>query len=89
MALADQHVPAGLAGTTALPKSGDLPRHESGLQRRREPFRLGEAEPELGQAGLLITHDAGDLGLADHAGLEFRDQPHPPHQVRHPPTLIP
>jgi hypothetical protein len=87
--LADQHAPAGLTRATALTKSGDLCRHELSLQRRREPFRLVQPQPEFGQAGLRVTLDAGELGLGDYAGLELRDQPHPPHQLRHQPTLIP
>jgi hypothetical protein len=89
MALAGQRSPAGLARPTALARGGDLCRHEPGLQRRREPFRLVQLQPELGQAGLRVALDAGELGLGDHAGLEFRDQLHSPHQLRHRLPLIP
>ena len=89
MAFADQHLPAGLARATALTESGDLRRHELGLQRRREPLRLVQPQPELGHSGLRVTLNLGELGLRDHARREFRDQLHPPHQLRHQPTLIP
>ena len=89
MALAGQHAPTGLARATACAQSSDLRRHELGLQRRRELLRLGEREPELGQAGPLVTLNVGELGLSDRAGLKLRDQLHPPHQLRHQPTPIP
>jgi hypothetical protein len=89
VAFAGQPAPARLARATALARHGHLRRHELGLQRRREPLRLGEPQPELGQAGLPVAPDAGDLGLGRHAGSPLRDQLHPPHQLRHQLTPLP
>src|SRR4051812_15776627 len=89
VAFAGQPAPARLAPATALARHGHLRRHDLSLQRRREPLRLGEPQPELGQAGLLVALDAGDLGLGRHARSPLRDQLHPPHQLRHQLTPLP
>ena len=60
---------------------GDLCRHELSLQRRREPLRLVQPQPEIGHTGLHVALNAGELGLGDHAWLKFRDQLHLPHQL--------
>jgi hypothetical protein len=87
VSLARQPAPARRARARALAQSGHLCRHDLGPQRRREPLRRGETEPELGQGGLLVTLDAGELGLGGHARVPLRHQLHPPHQLRHRPAL--
>ncbi len=87
VALAGRHLPAGRAPPAALAHGRHLCRHDLGLERRREPLRLVEPEPEVGQAGLLVALDPCDLGLGRHAGLRLRDQLDPPHQLRHQPPL--
>jgi hypothetical protein len=87
MALAGQHAPAGLARATMCAQGSDLRRHELRLQCCRELLGFVQPQPELGQADLLVTFDAGELGLGGHARLKFRDHHHPPHQLRHQPTL--
>ncbi len=89
MALAGQPSPAGRAPATTLARHGHLRRHDLGLQRRREPLRLLQPEPELGETGLLFAFDPGDLGLGRHARPQLRDQLHPPHQLRHRPPPPP
>jgi hypothetical protein len=42
-------------------------------------FRLSEAEPEVGQTGLLIAFEACDLDLRRLSGLQLRHQLDPPH----------
>jgi hypothetical protein len=73
--------PARFAGSRTYAQGRHLRRHDLGLQRRREPLGLGERETELGQADLLVTFKAGELGLGDHARPDFRHQLHPPHQL--------
>ena len=62
-------------------------------QRRRDHptilHALIEPQPEVGQACLLTTLEARDLGLGRHAGLQLRHQLHTPYQLRHQPTLFP
>ena len=89
MALAGQPSSTGHAPATTLARHGHLCRHDLSLERRCELLRLIEPKPELGQAGLLIALDASNLGLRHHAGLQLRNQLHPPHQFRHQPTLFP
>jgi hypothetical protein len=77
--------------TAALPLAydGQLPRNHLGLERRRELLGFVEPQPEVGQARLLATLNARDLGLGRHAGLQLRHQLHTPYQLRHQPTLFP
>jgi len=89
MALAGQHATARDARATALTHHSHLGRHDLSLQRCRELLRLGEPKPKLGQAGLLVALDAGDLGFRHHPRPKLRNQLHPPHQLRHQPTLVP
>jgi len=89
MALAGQHAPARDAPAAALTQHGHLGRHDLSLECCRELLRLGEPEPKLGQAGLLIALDAGHLRLCCHPRPQLRNQLHPPHQLRHQPTLFP
>jgi len=89
MALAGQHAPARNARATALTHHSHLGRHDLSLQCCRELFRLGEPEPKLGQAGLLIALDAGKLGCCRHPRPQLRNQLHPPYQLRHQPILFP
>ena len=79
--------PARRARARALAQGGHLRRHDLGLQRRRQPLRLGEPQPELGHADALVAPDAGELRLGAHAGSQLSYQFHPPHQLRH--RLIP
>jgi hypothetical protein len=76
------------AGATTPAQDRHLCRHHLSLQRGRELLGLFEPQPKLGQIGLLITFDPGDLRLRRHAGLQFCNQLHPPHQLRHQPTLV-
>ncbi|MGI4795528.1 MAG: hypothetical protein ACRYG8_15925 [Janthinobacterium lividum] len=89
MAFAGQHAPARDARATALTQHGHLGRHDLSLQRRRELLRLVQPKPKLGQAGLLVALDAGNLGFRRHPRPQLRNQLHPPHQLRHQPTLVP
>ena len=84
-----QHASANLARAATLPHHGHLRRDHLGLKRRCELLRLREPEPELGQAGMLIALEAGDLHLRRQAGFQFRHQLHPPHQLWHRLTLVP
>ncbi len=89
MALAGQHAPARDARATALAQHGHLGRHDLSLECCRELLRLGEPEPKLGQAGLIVALKAGNLGFRRHPRPQLRNQLHPPHQLRHQPTLFP
>ncbi len=89
MALAGQHAPARDARATALTHHSHLRRHDLSLECCRELLCLGEPEPKLGQAGLLVALDAGNLGFRRHPRPQLRNQLHPPHQLRHQPTLVP
>jgi hypothetical protein len=51
------------------------------LQRICCALTMRQPQPELGQAGLRVTLDAGELGFGRHTRLELRDQLHPPHQL--------
>jgi hypothetical protein len=83
--------PADTGGAPATPLAhhGHLGRNYLGLERRRELLCLIEPEPEVGQASLLATLNASNLGLGRHAGPQLCNQLHPPHQFRHQPTLFP
>ena len=72
-----------------LPSGRDLCRDDFRLDRGRELFRHGETKPEIGQTGLLIAFEAGDLDLPGLPGLQLRHQLDPPHQFRHLLTLVP
>jgi len=89
MALAGQQGPARDAQATALAQHSHLGRHDPSLQCCRELFRLVEPQPKLSQAGLLIALDAGNFGFRHHPRPQLRNQLHPPHQLRHQPTLFP
>ena len=89
MALAGQHASANLARAATLPHHGHLRRDHLGLKYGCELLDLREPEPEVGQAGLLIALEAGDLHLRRQAGFQFRHQLHPPHQLWHRLTLVP
>jgi len=86
--LAGQHAAAGHARAATLAQDRHLCRHDLSLQRGRELLGLFKPQPKLGQVGLLITLDLGGLCLRRHAGLQFCNQLHPPHQLRHQPTLV-
>jgi len=68
VALAGQRSVASRASAAPLARGGHLRRHDLRLQRRGEPLRLLQPEPELGEAGLLFAFDPGDLGLGRHVG---------------------
>ncbi len=89
MALAGQHAPARDARATALTHHSHLGRHNLSPQCCRELLRLGEPKPKLGQAGLLIALNLGNFGFRHHPRPQLRNQLHPPHQLRHQPTLFP
>ncbi len=89
MTLAGQHAPARDAQATAFTHDIYLGRHDLSLECCRELLRLGELKPKLGQAGLLLALDAGHLGFRHHPRPQLRNQLHPPHQLRHQPTLVP
>jgi len=89
LALAGQHAPARDAQATALTHRGHLGRHDLSLQCCRKLLRLGKPKPKLGQAGLLIALDAGNLAFHRHPRPQLRNQLHSPHQLRHQPTLVP
>jgi len=87
--LGGQPAPARLARARALAYGGYLRRDHLGLQRRREPLRLVQPQPEIGQADVLVALDAGKLRFGDNARMPLRNQLHPPLQLRHPPALAP
>jgi hypothetical protein len=89
VALARQLAPARLAHTRALAQGGHLHRYHLGLQRRRQPLRLLQPQPELGHADLRLALDAREFRLGDDAGMLLRHQHHPPLQLRQRPTLVP
>src|SRR5271166_815649 len=89
MTLAGQNTSASLARVATFAHNGHLRRDHLGLKRRCELLRLREPEPEVGQAGLLIALEAGDLHLRRQARLQFRNQLHSPNQLRHQLTLVP
>src|SRR5215207_2045411 len=89
MALAGQRTPTSDAPTTSLAHDGQLRRNHLGLERRCELLGFVEPQPEVGQARLLATLDARDLGLGRHAGLQLCYQLHTPYQLRHQLTLFP
>lgn len=72
----------------ALTRRGDLNRHDLGLKRRCQLLRLGQPKSKISQASLLIALDAGHLSLRHDPRPKLRHQLHPPHQLRHPPTLV-
>ena len=88
VALAGQPASARLARATALTHLRYLRRNHRGLQRRRQPLRLVQPQPELDQADVRPALDARDLCLRHHPGPHFRHQLHVPYQLRHPHTLI-
>src|SRR4051812_26243285 len=55
MALAGQPSSTGPAPAMTLARHGHLRRHDLSLERRCELLRLGEPQPEVGQARLLAT----------------------------------
>src|SRR3954467_15117180 len=83
MALAGTRTSTRRASATPLAHDGQLPRNHLGLERRCELLRFVEPQPEVGQARLLATLNARDLGLGRHAGLQLRHQLHTPYQLRH------
>jgi len=89
MALAGQHAPTRNALATALTHHSHLRRHDLSLECCRELLRLSKPKRKLGQAGLLIALDLGNLGFRHHPRPKLRNQLHPPHQLRHQPTLVP
>ena len=64
MALAGQRTSTRRAPATPLAYDGQLRRNHLGLERRRELLGLVEPQPEVGQARLLATLNARDLGIA-------------------------
>jgi hypothetical protein len=86
--LAGQHAAAGHTRATTLVQHRHLCRHDLSLQRGGEPLGLFEPQPKLSKARLVVALDPGHLGLRRHARLQFRNQLHPPHQLRHRPTLV-
>ena len=88
MALAGQHAPACYTRAAALTHPSHLSRHDLSPQCRRELLRLGQLKPKLGQTGLVVALNTGDFGFR-HPRPQLRNQLHPPHQLRHQPTLFP
>ena len=89
MSLAGQPTPASRAGAAMLTGDRHLCRDDLRLDRGGQLLRLCETEPEVGQARLLIAFEACDLHLRRLAGPKLRHQLDPPHQFRHPLTLVP
>ena len=90
VALGGEPVPAPFASSRMGTQGRHLRRHDRSLQQLRDPLGLVQMQPELSQADLLITLDAGELGLLDdHASLTLGYQLHPPPQLRHWLTLVP
>jgi len=87
--LGGQPASTRLACARALAQGGHLRRHHLGLQRRREPLRLVQPQPKLGQANVRVALNAGELRLGGHARLPFRHQLYPPHQLHYQPTPLP
>jgi hypothetical protein len=59
-----------------------------GLQRGSELLGLDKPQTQLSQTDLVVALDPGDFRLRRHPGLQFCNQLHPPHQLRHPLTLV-
>jgi hypothetical protein len=47
-------------------------RHDCGLQRCGELLRLVQSKPKVSPADLLVTLNAGELGLRDHPSTRHR-----------------
>jgi hypothetical protein len=57
---------------TLFTHRGDLCWNDLDLKRRSQPFRLIEPKPQVSQAGLLVTLDAGHLSLRHDARPKLR-----------------
>jgi hypothetical protein len=89
MTLTGQNASARLARATTLANDRYLRRDHLRLERGCELLGLRKPKPEVGQADLLIALKARDLHLCRQARLQFRNQLHSPHQIRHQLTLSP
>ena len=79
MSLAGQEAPTSDAWAAILTGNRQLCRNDLRLDRRRELFRLGKPETEVGQACLLSAFEACDLHLRRVPSLKLRHQLDPPH----------